>query len=1028
MGTSLSRAAQWTSTDSDHGKLESTPMNESLLNEILRFVENFSSKNPQEAELLFEEPLQWSSTLAATDFTPDYEIREEGVVESREKDEEGRSLLLFSPPTVCVRNFRQLSKLLGLANEKKLLEVQACVEDNRSPLVKILGPSLANIQKIGKSDKDKEQQQSSEPEAKMKLVRLLQSADKHILRKFMKEISEKVDLNPTAVKKEVEYLKNVCSTGENKVLKLVRYTSDYEFPNGCRAPLWRQLQGEICYLVVEPYDTETLYITCSAAGVFFNMGIKPEGDEINYERTSEVFKDIVSLLKSKSQVFAESMDLQDARETARTSKPHVELVDAQTQLSLKRIDKSEPSSQLKDVQLTPSEVDENKDPDNDRKKQQGAKSKNKAHFSESSYADQLSSMKIKNQKQQADLFSETSSESDQSYEEEEQPVRRQRNTDQPSDYWQIQKLVKYLRAGDQTATLLTLYALMDYDLKQETYHLAIQDSGGLKVLTNILHLEEVNLQLGSLGILREISLNPQTRRAIVDNGGLRSIVNALDSRNKDVKALAAETIANLTSFRRARRTVRRYNGISKLVKLLDCNADLANVDPKQEKDVEVARFGVIALWSCSKSPKNQEAIHKAGGIPLLGRLLKSPQMNMLIPVVGILQNCATEESCQDAIQTEGIVKDLVQHLGNDNDALRIHCANVIFKCAENKRTRTLVNEHKGLQALVSLLSKTENKQLMAASTGAVWKCSLSSDNLDVFQDHKVLEILIGLLTNQPEEVLVNVVGALAEFAQKPANKVTIRKCGGLKPLVKLLIGRNEPLLVNVTKVVEACAADLDNMAIIQELDGIRLVWSLLKNPSPEVQSSAAWALCPCIENAKEAGEMVSSLMGAMELVIDLLKSPDDKVLASMCAVVARIAKDKYNLAVLTDYEVVSLLAKLTDNPNDMLRCHLAQAIAQCCSWRNNRAAFGEAGVVPPLVLYLKSQDMKVRHSTVMALHQLSKESNNCITMHGEGVVKPLIHFMGSDDEKVRNAAADCVRNIRVLFPGQARAKKAAPVN
>ena len=38
--------------------------------------------------------------------------------------------------------------------------------------------------------------------------------------------------------------------------------------------------------------------------------------------------------------------------------------------------------------------------------------------------------------------------------------------------------------------------------------------------------------------------------------------------------------------------------------------------------------------------------------------------------------------------------------------------------------------------------------------------------------------------------------------------------------------------------------------VIDKLDGVRLLWSLLKNPNPEVQASAAWAICPCIENAK----------------------------------------------------------------------------------------------------------------------------------------------------------------------------------
>lgn len=54
-----------------------------------------------------------------------------------------------------------------------------------------------------------------------------------------------------------------------------------------------------------------------------------------------------------------------------------------------------------------------------------------------------------------------------------------------------------------------------------------------------------------------------------------------------------------------------------------------------------------------------------------------------------------------------------------------------------------------------------------------------------------MEILVSLLTDQPEEVLVNVVGALGEFAQIPANKAAIREFGGIKPLVKLLTSPNQ---------------------------------------------------------------------------------------------------------------------------------------------------------------------------------------------------------------------------------------------
>uniref|UniRef100_A0A671YMZ7 Outer dynein arm docking complex subunit 2 n=1 Tax=Sparus aurata TaxID=8175 RepID=A0A671YMZ7_SPAAU len=947
MGVSLSRAAQWTTASSGTGKLELTPMNTSLLKEILCFVEQFSSQHPQEAEHVFKEPLQWSTTLVASDFKTDYDISDSDV-RSHEKDSEGRPLLQLSPPTVYVRSFSQLSKFVHLADDKKLEELRACLEENRQPVVNILGPSFAsllekegaNTDELSLIGEGEDEDQGRDSEVKVRLFLLLQNLDTQLLSKCLKEISE---LDPTAAKNEVELLRRFCSEGETRALKSVRYTSDYEFSNGCRAPPWRQVHGEMCYLVIEPCDTETLYVTCSTAGAFLNGGIKQDGEESGYEGTSIMYQDLVTLLNSRSPHFAENINKQ------------VHLIICYLLFFLFR---RNPAGAVP-----------------------------------------------------ADVFSESSSESE---EEEEQPERRpESNTDLPSEYWQIQKLVKYLKGGDQTATVLTLCAMMDFNLMQETCQLAIRDVGGLEVLINLLDTDEVKCKIGSLKILRKISHNVQIRRTIVDMGGLRSIVKILDSPDKDLKALAAETIANVARFRRARRTVRQYGGIKKLV---------ANLTANQVKDVEVARCGALALWSCSKSTKNKEAIRKAEGIPLLGCLLKSPHENMLIPVVGTLQECASEESYRIAIQKEGMIRDLVKNLSSDNDELQMHCASAIFKCAEDQQTRVLVHKYKGLQPLVSLLSKAGNKQLLAAATGAIWKCSISVENVAKLQEYKALDTLVGLLTDQPEEVLVNVVGALGEFAQIPANKATIRKCGGIKLLVNLLTGTNQALLVNVTKAVGACATDKDNMAIIDQLDGVRLVWSLLKNPSADVQSSAAWALCPCIENAKDAGEMVRSLVGGLELIVNLLKSANNEVLASICAAISKIAKDKENLAVLTDHGVVPLLAKLTNTTDDRLRRHLAEAISHCCMWGSNRASFGEAGAVASLVRYLKSKERPVHQSTAMALYQLSKDPNNCITMHGKGVVKPLIHFIGSEDEMLQEASAGCVRNIRLLALANTKAR------
>lgn len=95
------------------------------------------------------------------------------------------------------------------------------------------------------------------------------------------------------------------------------------------------------------------------------------------------------------------------------------------------------------------------------------------------------------------------------------------------------------------------------------------------------------------------------------------------------------------------------------------------------------------------------------------------------------------------------------------------------------------------------------------------------------------------------------------------------------------------------------------------MDGVRLLWSLLKNPNPRVQASAAWAICPCIKNIKDSGEIVRNFVGGLELIVSLLKSSDNEVLASVCAAIAEIAKDEENLAVITDHGVVPMLATLT---------------------------------------------------------------------------------------------------------------------
>jgi hypothetical protein len=89
--------------------------------------------------------------------------------------------------------------------------------------------------------------------------------------------------------------------------------------------------------------------------------------------------------------------------------------------------------------------------------------------------------------------SDESSEEDDDDEEEQVLERtRQDQTDLPSEYWQIQRLVKYLKGGNPTATVIALSSIRDFNLSVEICQLAIRDVGGLEVLVNLLETDDID--------------------------------------------------------------------------------------------------------------------------------------------------------------------------------------------------------------------------------------------------------------------------------------------------------------------------------------------------------------------------------------------------------------------------------------------------------------------------------------------------------------------------------------------------------
>lgn len=976
---------------------------------LLSFIKEMGMAGSVAEGCFFFAPIQWKTALTSDQLKTPLCDAVKFNVESFEKDGNGKPLFLFDTGETSVLSFSWLAHVLAVAPNGED-ELHAILKANPNPLATIFGPDFGDG-----GDLIEAASKSGASGKKLALISALYAFNRGLLARA------DVLLEPAYIQYAEAEVKMLAEhsgiDSEQHCLESISWESSFVSNSGIRAPPWRAKEGDLGYVVAKPFDHESMTIMVNTEGYWRIEGPK-EGD-MSYDKIGGTCRNIVSLIKGISASFAAAVAKQDIWYEQPETKSSDDTGAAALNGTMASTDAkgSESSRARRGLDRMLDSAASWGSPlmtTNSRAAKRGKRGlrKSAVEHGETGTGQVLSGAHL------LELDDE-----DEDDEEEVEERRVLNHAEQPAEYWTIHRLVKFLNSGNQTATIIALCSMRDYDLKSEPCQFAIQDVKGLDILVNLLEAADSRCKVGALQILRDISLSPHIVQQITDLNGINPMIDTLDDEDDELRSLAAATIANCAKLSRNRRKILEYHvaatmkeqegGIDKLVKLLKGNRDGGDAIGVTDEELTLETCGAMALWSCSKSRSLRQLIFQANAIPLLHELLYSENIGLLIPLVGIIEECAEDESFRITIRNKGMVEFIVNRLSVDNEELQAHCASAIFKCGEDEEVRQIVRENGGLKPLVALLAKT-GKEMLRGVTGAIWKCALNPECRDELAEAKAVESLCPLLVDQPEEVLVNVVGALSELARRVDSRKTIRACGGIDQLVKLLTGTNQALLINVTKAVGQCAQDKDNMAAIDKQEGVRLLWSLLKSPTPEVQSGAAWAICPCIELAPDAGEMVRSFVGGLELIVGLLKSEHIEVLASVCAAVANIAKDDENLAVMTDYGVVPMLGRLTPTTDDRLRRHLAAAISQCSVWGQNRVSFGEADAVAPLVKYLRSEDEQVHRTTATALWQLSQHPDNCITMHEAGVVKPLIGLVGSADEQLQEAAAQCISNIRRL--------------
>ncbi|CAG5117256.1 unnamed protein product, partial [Candidula unifasciata] len=482
MGQTLARSAQWaTPKEGGKGKLEYSSLNESLLNTILKFVETPSNKTSDERKLIFKKPLVWTTQLKPSALEgPGYVFNEKhGTLTSEATVAKGEMPLLeLNNDKLTIMSLEQAEYVLRVAGDKKMAELRACLEENEDVMAKMLGDRFATVEGTDNSifrfheeitkevealakQTEKSDEKSKDVDEKKTVLRLrlkLLQLDEQMMNTSILTITRDLRLNPKIVDSEVAILQGIAGTDKKSPL-------EYGVQEG-----------------------------------------KP--DDLDYEPADNIsYQNLVALLKDRSPHFAENIMKQEFKVKHRKEKDSGFLEAKSSKDSDKEgsIDRSSRSDYFSKQQT-------DQHPKTDKKQKVQTKTKlepslkwkslaieEKDHEKLQLHQNKLSQVSVLSEGNQKKIrisaadadepFSESSSESDD--EEEAVDRRPEGNADLPTEYWQIQKLVKYLKGGNQTATIIALCSLRDFNLLQETCQLAIRDVGGLEVLINLLDTEEV---------------------------------------------------------------------------------------------------------------------------------------------------------------------------------------------------------------------------------------------------------------------------------------------------------------------------------------------------------------------------------------------------------------------------------------------------------------------------------------------------------------------------------------------------------
>ena len=763
---------------------------------------------------------------------------------------------------------------------------------------------------------------------------------------------------------EVEKLRQISGMKPHKhPLRWIKWETPFKSKSGLRVPPWREEAGDCGYVIASTHDTGICVILCKQDGRCYRIKgyevTKTGGEELNYEKTGHTHETIKSTLAEISKVFKEGI------EKAKESDS-----DSDAVVSKKALDNDLISLPQPVLVLTPPTLGtENED---------GA-----ANVAE----------------------------------DDEPVVQFPRTPPSDNDYWNThEKMKNFIRHSSDPLNHDLQDVAANPNLKEITCIRAFLDTGAIPAIIDVLRIKQAqhtveakqNQQAeAACQILAQITVSPNIRRHMSSPDTVKVLLGMLKKEEPGNLGNLFTIIANCSHNTAFRDLVVKFDGVEQLIFGIKVS------------DAVAARVCYV-LYRINRSEKATQVMLKSHLDHELQRYIGQPieklSVELVLSMTRLLYSVALyDPETRNQLQREQL-QFFCQGLVSDDPELVTWSAKAftVFVIGEDLQKTFCSKMWEGPQRLIRTLDNPNIDVILAglASIAVVGETPRIRQEM-VDNSDGILLRLKKLWLHENADVKKGTLCALGVLTQyKPCAVWTVKQ-NIIPDLIEYLNSTDPEYVVYSAKAIGSCCTERDNLAKLMELNGVRILWSLMKSPHSAVQAAATRALVPFLKN-ENAPSIVRTFVDGLDLLVGLLKSNDPEVQASACMAISEVAKDQENLAVMTDLGLVELLSRLLSSKLDSVRKPLADAIGVSAQWSNNRRRFGEEGAVDPLVSYLRppSQNKEVHAATAKALKALSEDIENSNKLRHAGVVDYLLIMVSSRDSDLQMAAAVAIRNIR----------------